>query len=139
MPADDSTKKHKLTVFLMKYGYADPKEFLTFDEFNIVNVDADGQHIGQLIYKGGFESTPSWVGIFSGVPGFDAKSIRNRSSKALFVMKHEGRWFCFTFGYESLRVPSRERDASSIGLFELLGFDVKVTSGSRPAPSHCPS
>ena len=37
--------------------------------------------------------------IFEGLPGFDSKLICNQSSKALYVAKHEGRWFCFTFGH----------------------------------------
>lgn len=99
MSATDSSKKHKLTVFLIKEGYAEPKDFLKFNEFEVVEVKADGEKLGQLIYKGGFQSTPSWVSIFQHVPGFDAASIKNQSSKGLFVLKLDGRWFCFTFGY----------------------------------------
>lgn len=99
MSATDTGKKHKLTVFLIKEGYAEPKDFLKFNEFEVVEVKADGEKLGLLIYKGGFESTPAWVSIFQHVPGFDAASIKNRSSKGLFVLKVDGRWFCFTFGY----------------------------------------
>jgi uncharacterized protein (TIGR04141 family) len=99
MSATDTSKKHKLTVFLIKDGYAEPKDFLKFDEFEVVEVKADGDKLGQLIYKGGFRSTPAWVSIFEKVPGFDASLIKNQSSKGLFVLKLEGRWFCFTFGY----------------------------------------
>jgi len=99
MSATDSSKKHKLSVFLIKDGYAEPKDFLSFDGFEVVEVKAGGGKLGQLIYKGGFQSKPSWVSIFQHVPGFDSASIWNQSSKGLFVLKHEGRWFCFTFGY----------------------------------------
>ena len=99
MSALDKSKKHKLTVFLIKDGYAEPKDFLKFNEFEVVEVKADGEKFGQLIYKGGFQSTPSWVSIFQHVPGFDASRIKNQSSKGLFVLKLDGRWFCFTFGY----------------------------------------
>lgn len=99
MSAADSSRKHKLTVFLIKEGYAEPKDFLKFNEFNVVEVKADGEKFGQLIYKGGFQSTPAWVSIFQHVPGFNAASIKNQSSKGLFVLKLDGRWFCFTFGY----------------------------------------
>lgn len=96
---DDSDRKHKLTVFLIKEEYKELKDFLTFDGFNIIEVFNDNDYIGQLIYRSGFKSKPSWITIFSGVPGFDASGIWNQSSKALFVLKHEERWFCFTFGY----------------------------------------
>jgi uncharacterized protein (TIGR04141 family) len=99
MNATDLSKKHKLTVFLIKDGYAEPKDFLSFDGFAAVDVKADEEKIGQLIYKGGFQSTPSWVSIFQHVQGFNAASIKNQSSKGLFVLKRDGRWFCFTFGY----------------------------------------
>jgi len=99
MSATDKSKKHKLTVFLIKEGYAEPKDFLKFNEFEVVDVKADGEKLGQLIYKGGFQSTPAWVSIFQHVPGFNAASIKNQSSKGLFVLKLDGRWFCFTFGY----------------------------------------
>lgn len=99
MSATDTSKKHKLTVFLIKEGYAEPKDFLKFNEFEVVEVKAEGDKLGQLIYKGGFQSTPAWVSIFQHVPGFDAASIKNQSSKGLFVLKLDGRWFCFTFGY----------------------------------------
>jgi uncharacterized protein (TIGR04141 family) len=99
MSATDTSKKHKLTVFLIKEGYAEPKEFLKFNEFKVVEVKADEEKAGQLIYKGGFQSTPTWVSIFQHIPDFDAASIKNQSSKGLFVLKLDARWFCFTFGY----------------------------------------
>lgn len=99
MSATDTGKKHKLTVFLIKDGYAEPKDFLKFNEFEVVEVKADGEKLGLLIYKGGFQSTPIWVSIFQHVPGFNAATIKNQSSKGLFVLKLDGRWFCFTFGY----------------------------------------
>lgn len=99
MSATDTGKKHKLTVFLIKEGYAEPKDFLKFNEFEVVEVKADGEKLGLLIYKGGFQSTPAWVSIFQHVPGFNAAAIKNQSSKGLFVLKLDGRWFCFTFGY----------------------------------------
>lgn len=99
MSAADTSKKHKLTVFLIKEGYAEPKDFLKFNEFDVVEVKGDGEKLGLLIYKGGFQSTPAWVSIFQHVPGFNAAVIKNQSSKGLFVLKLDGRWFCFTFGY----------------------------------------
>ena len=56
MSALDKSKKHKLTVFLIKDGYAEPKDFLKFNEFEVVEVKADGEKFGQLIYKGGFRA-----------------------------------------------------------------------------------
>ena len=97
-PTDDG-RKLKLTVFLIKDGYKDIEEFLSFKDFQVVPVEQGGKQIGTLIYKGGFQSKPSWASIFEGLPGFDSGSIFNQSSKALYILEHEGRWFCFTFGY----------------------------------------
>jgi len=99
MKSADDGKKLKLTVFLIKDGYKNIEEFLSFKDLHVVPVEKGGKQIGTLIYKGGFQSKPSWVSIFEGLQGFDSKSIFNQSSKALYVLKHEGRWFCFTFGY----------------------------------------
>jgi len=92
-------KKHKLTVFLIKEGYDEIEDFLSIKGFERVDVVEDGKWQGALIYKGGFQSTPSWVSIFDELPGFDATTIKNQSSKALYVLKCEERWFCYTFGY----------------------------------------
>ncbi len=99
MKPKDVGKKQKLTVFLIKDGYEKIDDFLSFEGFHIVPVETGGKQIGALVYKGGFRSKPSWVSIFDGLPGFDSKSIFNQSSKALLAVQHEGRWFCFTFGY----------------------------------------
>lgn len=99
MKSSDDGKKLKLTVFLIKDGYKNIEEFLTFKDFHVVRVEKGEKQVGTLIYKGGFQSKPSWVSIFEGLKGFDSKTIFNQSSKALYVLKHEGRWFCFTFGY----------------------------------------
>ena len=99
MNSSDDGKKLKLTVFLIKDGYNCIEEFVSFKEFHVVPVEKGGKQIGTLIYKGGFRSKPSWVSIFEGLEGFDPRSIFNQSSKALYVLKHDGRWFCFTFGY----------------------------------------
>lgn len=96
---DEFEKKHKLTVFLIKKEYAEPKEFLAVDGYSVIDVNAGDEHVGKLVYKGGFRSKPSWVEIFRAVPEFDAKDIWNQSSKALFIVKWEARWFCFTFGH----------------------------------------
>jgi len=92
-------KKLKLSVFLIKEGYNQIGEFLSYNGFHVVPVEMDGISKGTLIYRGGFQSKPSWVSIFKDVPGFDANSIFNQGSKAIYVLKHDGRWFCFTFGY----------------------------------------
>ena len=92
-------KKFKVTVFLIKDGYNKVEEFLGFKNFRVVPVQSNGKEIGTLIYKGGFQSKPTWVSIFEGVQGFDSKGILNQSSKAVYVLKHDDRWFCFTFGY----------------------------------------
>ena len=99
MKSTNDDKKFKLTVFLIKESYKKIEDFLSFKGFEVVSVESGGKQIGTLIYKGGFESTPAWVSIFEGLPGFDSTLIRNQSSKALYVVKHEGRWFCFTFGH----------------------------------------
>jgi uncharacterized protein (TIGR04141 family) len=75
------------------------EEFLTINNFHVVPVQKDGKELGTLVYRGGFQSKPSWISIFEGLPGFNSKAIFNQSSKAVYVLKHDSRWFCFTFGY----------------------------------------
>ena len=99
MSKDNSPKKYKLTVFLIKDGYKKIEDFLSFDGFERIDFDAENKIHGTLVYRGGFQSKPSWISIFQDLPGFDAKKIWNQSSKALFAINHKGRWFCFTFGY----------------------------------------
>lgn len=99
MKSAESDKKLKLTVFLIKNGYKTIAEFLSLKGLSIVTVKHNGRPVGTLVYKGGFRSKPSWVSIFEGLPGFDSSSLYDQSSKALFVLEHEARWFCFTFGY----------------------------------------
>jgi uncharacterized protein (TIGR04141 family) len=99
MKSSHEGKKLKLTVFLIKDGYKTIEDFLSLRDLSIITVKNGARQIGTLVYKGGFRSKPSWVSIFEGLPGFDSSSIFNQSSKALFVLEHEGRWFCFTFGY----------------------------------------
>ncbi len=99
MATTDEGKKFKVTVFLIKDGYNKIEEFLSFKDFRIVPVQSAGKEIGTLIYKGGFQSKPTWVSIFEGLQGFDSRGIFNQSSKAVYVLKHDDRWFCFTFGY----------------------------------------
>jgi len=99
MAKNDSGKKSKVTVFLIKDGYSAIEDFLGFKDFRVVHIRSAGREIGTLVYKGGFQSKPAWVSIFDGIQGFDSKGIWNQSSKAIFVLKHENRWFCFTFGY----------------------------------------
>ena len=99
MAADGERKKFKVTVFLIKDGYTKIGDFIAVKGFKTVVVNAGGKEVGTLIYKGGFQSKPGWVSIFDGVPGFDSKGIWNQSSKAILVVKHDERWFCFTFGY----------------------------------------
>jgi uncharacterized protein (TIGR04141 family) len=99
MATSDDGKKFKVTVFLIKDGYSKLEEFLSVKDFRIVAVKSRGKEIGTLVYKGGFQSKPAWVSIFDGLPGFDSRGIWNQSSKAILVLRHEDRWFCFTFGY----------------------------------------
>lgn len=99
MPETESRKKFKVTVFLIKDGYTKIENFLSSRDFRVVQIESSGTLIGTLVYKGGFQSRPSWVSIFEKAKGFDSKGIWNQSSKAIFVLQYSGRWFCFTFGY----------------------------------------
>jgi len=99
MATKDDTKKFKVTVFLIKDGYSKIEDFLTIKDLKVLAVKSGSKDIGTLVYKGGFQSKPGWVSIFDGVQGFDSKGIWNQNSKALFILKHDDRWFCFTFGY----------------------------------------
>jgi len=99
MPTKGDANRFKVTVFLIKDGYTKIEDFLGIKDFKVVAVTSGTKEIGTLVYKGGFQTKPGWVSIFDGVRGFDSKGIWNQSSKAIFVLKHDGRWFCFTFGY----------------------------------------
>lgn len=99
MTTKNESKKFKVTVFLIKDGYSKIEDFLTVKDFKVLEIKSASREIGTLVYKGGFQSKPGWVSIFNDVQGFDSKGIWNQSSKAILVLKHDGRWFCFTFGY----------------------------------------
>lgn len=99
MATESDGKKFKVTVFLIKDGYDKIGDFIAVKDFKTVVVKTVGKEVGTLIYKGGFQSKPGWVSIFDGIQGFDSKGIWNQSSKAILVVKHDGKWFCFTFGY----------------------------------------
>lgn len=97
--AKEEWKKLKVTVFLIKEGYAKVDGFVELDgDFRRLEVNVDGAD-GELIYKGGFRSVPDWAALFQGVPGFKKADIFNQSSRGLYVMKHKNRYFCFTFGH----------------------------------------
>jgi 2-C-methyl-D-erythritol 4-phosphate cytidylyltransferase len=64
MAVSEPRKKFKVTVFLIKDGYAKIEDFLSFRDFRVVQVQSGGKEIGTLVYKGGFQSRPAWVSIF---------------------------------------------------------------------------
>lgn len=97
--ATEQGRKLRLTVFLIKDGYKHVQDFLQVDQLRRVTVSSPGSANGTLFFKSGFKSHPPWASIFTDVPGFDSKSIVNQSSRGLYVVEIEGRWFCFTFGY----------------------------------------
>jgi uncharacterized protein (TIGR04141 family) len=104
-------KKLKLTVFLVKEDYKNIEDFLDVAKLHRVGVSTT-RASGTLFFRGGFKSTPSWVSIFEDVSGFNAAQIVNQHSRALYVVKTDGRWFCFTFGYTRhlLRADALERN-----------------------------
>lgn len=96
----DGGKKLKLTVFLIKKEYKKVDDFLEIKgNYDMLEIKDGNKVVGKLIYKGAFKSEPAWVSIFEGVKGFDKKKLYNQSSKGLFIVKHEERFFCFTFGH----------------------------------------
>lgn len=99
MTTEEDVKKNKLTVYLIKEGYKEIEDFLSVGNFTQIKVNGENNDDGVLIYKGGFRTKPSWVSIFEDLPLFDPSTIWNQSSKAIFLLKHEERYFCFTFGY----------------------------------------
>lgn len=92
-------KRYKLSVFLIKEIYQKVEEFLRADGLERVEMPDAGPEQAILFYKGGYRNRPSWVSLFEDVPGFDPNSLWNQSSRAIYVLRHSGRWFCFTFGY----------------------------------------
>src|SRR5262245_61146994 len=85
-------KKLKLTAFLIKDSYKNVEEFLKVDQLRRIAISKDGAS-GTLFVKSGFRSQPSWVALFDGVAGFNPGEIVNQSSRALYVIKHDDRWF----------------------------------------------
>ena len=60
----------KVTVFLIKEGYTKIDDFVDVDDnFKRLEVRTENAS-GELIYKGGFKSTPDWAEIFQDVEGF---------------------------------------------------------------------
>jgi uncharacterized protein (TIGR04141 family) len=91
-------KRLRLTVFLIKDGYKKIEDFLQVTQLRRVPV-TEGTASGTLFFKSGFKSHPPWASIFQGIPGFDSSLIVNQSSRGLYVVQVDERWFCFTFGY----------------------------------------
>lgn len=91
--------KIKLTVFLIKDGYESFDDFIDAKGYKTLDIQGDDGELGTLFYKGGFKSVPAWAEIFSDVDGFDKAEIYSQSSRALHVIKVEGRFFCFSFGH----------------------------------------
>ncbi len=92
-------KKQKLSVFLIKSEYEKLEDFLSVDGYERIDVNPGNDRQGTLIYKGGYKSKPHWISLFEAIPGFDSAKLWNQSSRAVYVLKCESRWFCFTFGY----------------------------------------
>jgi len=99
MTVEKPGRRLKLTVFLMKVGASKVSDFVIADGLHVVDLKSDGEHIGTLLYRGGYKATPQWVDIFRNTPGFDSKKIVSQSSKALVAVEVGDRWFCFTFGH----------------------------------------
>lgn len=95
---NDHGRRFRLTVFLIKEGYKNVADFLSAEKLHKAVVTSDGIE-GTLFFRGGFKSQPPWVSIFEGIPGFNGSLIVNQSSRGLYVIRVDGRWFCFTFGY----------------------------------------
>ena len=91
-------RRLRLTVFLIKSGYEAIADFLDVSKLRKVRINLPGAD-GTLFYRSGFRSKPPWVSVFEKVPNFQASSIINQGSRALYVIEIENRWFCFTFGY----------------------------------------
>jgi uncharacterized protein (TIGR04141 family) len=94
----DEGRKLRLTVFLIKEGYKGIEEFLETTYLRRVPVEST-RSTGTLLYKAGFVSRAPWASIFAEVSGFNPDSIVNTHSRGIYVLKEQGRWFCFTFGY----------------------------------------
>ncbi len=98
MATNEESKKHRLTVFLIKEDRKDLNDFINLQGLEILKI-GESETDGLLVYKGSTQSKPTWVDIFKNVPGFKPHLLVNKSSKAIFAIKVEERWFCFTFGF----------------------------------------
>jgi uncharacterized protein (TIGR04141 family) len=87
-------KKLRLTVFLIKGGYKAIEDFVEVGTLTRFPVGT-----GALFFRSGFSNQAPWASIFEHVSGFDPRRATNQNSRALYVLKESGRWFCFTFGF----------------------------------------
>lgn len=87
-------KKLRLTVFLIKEGYKAVEDFVAVKALQGITAGE-----GTLFFRSGFRNPAPWASLFERVPGFDSRLATNQHSRALYVLKESGRWFCFTFGF----------------------------------------
>lgn len=92
--ANAGGKKLRLTVFLIKNSYKAIEDFVAIGTLQRFSAGA-----GTLFFRSGFSNQAPWASIFEHVPGFDPRRAMNQNSRALYVLKENGRWFCFTFGF----------------------------------------
>lgn len=98
MATIEEAKKHRLTVFLIKEDRKELGDFINLQGLEVLKA-GESETDGFLVYRSSSQNKPSWVDIFKNVPGFKPHLLVNRSSKAIFAIKVEERWFCFTFGF----------------------------------------
>ena len=92
--ANTSGKKLRLTAFLIKDGYKAIEDFVAVGTLQRFSAGE-----GSLFFRSGFNNPAPWASIFEDVPGFDSRRATNQHSRALYVLRESGRWFCFTFGF----------------------------------------
>jgi uncharacterized protein (TIGR04141 family) len=94
-------KKWKLSVSLLKGDIPEYNDALSESAGspNVFTVRDGTDILGELYIKGNFETTPSWIQLFSGGVSESLDRIRSKTVSAVLFLKVEARIFAVTFGY----------------------------------------
>lgn len=92
--------KRRLCVYLFKDSCSSLEDVLK-DSSALVKYPIKGfaEDVMALFIKGSVPFLPKWLNFFDGFLDKDIEGLFNSSSSAVLLVKHEERFFAFTFGY----------------------------------------
>jgi uncharacterized protein (TIGR04141 family) len=108
----DVPAKTQVTLFLAKENINDSGELYRQNPSFRTEVLMDGdKSVGWLVSKIAHPATPKWINFFAGFTDL-RKLGENKSTGALFIVKHNDRFFVFSFGtaYHQIKFENIERD-----------------------------